>query len=230
LTDRIGTPALSKKYGVSDSVLRRWIRAWQHHGEAGLRKKYEAYSAEFKLNVLRRMWHDELSYQQVSALFDLRETSGVSRWERQYHEGGIDALKPRPKGRPPHMSQPKQDPQPTPEPTQDERPREDLLKENEYLRAEVAYLKKLDALLRAKQQGPKKKPKSSARCASGIRCRACSRTRTSRVVRTTTRWRQARQTIATVRSRTAFSSSTLSTKVDMDTAGSRLRYVRQAHW
>ena len=107
------------------------------------------------------MWRHELSYAQASAVFDLREAGGISRWERQYHEGGIEALKPRRKGRPPNMSQPKQPPQSTPEPTQDGRSREDLLKENEYLRAEVAYLKKLDALLRAKEQAaPKKKRKS----------------------------------------------------------------------
>ncbi|WP_420066666.1 helix-turn-helix domain-containing protein, partial [Ralstonia solanacearum species complex bacterium KE101] len=41
---------------------------------------------------LQRMWRDELSYQQVSAVFDLREAGGVSRWDRQYHEGGFDAL------------------------------------------------------------------------------------------------------------------------------------------
>lgn len=59
------------------------------------------------------------------------------------------------------MSQPKQPLPPTPEPAQDGRSREDLLKENEYLRAEVAYLKKLDALLRAKEQAaPRKKRKS----------------------------------------------------------------------
>ncbi|VWB10553.1 HMG-I and HMG-Y DNA-binding domain-containing protein [Burkholderia lata] len=39
----------------------------------------------------------------------------------------------------------------------DARTREDLLKENEYLRAEVAYLKKLDALLQAKKQAAQKK-------------------------------------------------------------------------
>jgi transposase len=37
---------------------------------------------------------------------------------------------------------------------------EGLRKENEYLRAEIAYLKKLDALVRAKKQAvqPKRKP------------------------------------------------------------------------
>lgn len=161
LTGGIGTRALSEKYEVGRSVLQRWVGAWQHHGESGLRKKHEAYSAEFKLAVLQRMWRDELSYQQVSALFDLREANGVTRWERQYHEGGLEALKPRRKGPAPKMPQTKRPTQSTSAPVQDERSREDLLKENEYLRAEVAYLKKLDALLRAKEPStPKRKRKS----------------------------------------------------------------------
>ncbi len=41
----------------------------------------------------------------------------------------------------------------------DERTREQLIKENEYLRAEVAYLKKLDALVQAKKAAQQKKRK-----------------------------------------------------------------------
>nr|WP_157123267.1 IS3 family transposase [Pandoraea vervacti] len=139
-----GSRHVSQKYGVGCTVLRRWVNAYREHGDAGLRKKHETYSAEFKMSVLQHMWHHELSYQRTCAVFDLREGNSVSRWERQYHEGGFEALKPRRKGRPPKMSQPKQPPQPTT--PGDERAREDLLKEIEYLRAEVAYLKKLDEL------------------------------------------------------------------------------------
>jgi transposase len=48
-------------------------------------------------------------------------------------------------------SSPKPPQQPDTPETEDTRTREQLLKENEYLRAEVAYLKKLDALVRAKK-------------------------------------------------------------------------------
>jgi transposase len=41
-------------------------------------------------------------------------------------------------------------------PSEDKRSRAELLKENEYLRAEVAYLKKLDALVRASQRAAPK--------------------------------------------------------------------------
>ena len=102
------------------------------------------------------MQRDGLSYSQVAALFDIRSAGHVSSWERLYHEGGIDALSPRRRGRPRKMvtSLP---PQPTEAGAPDERPREELLKEIEYLRAEVAYLKKLDALLQAKKQAAQKK-------------------------------------------------------------------------
>jgi len=151
---------LGQKYGVGYSTLRRWVSAFRVHGRAGLSKKHETYSADFKMSVLQHMWRHELSYQRTCAVFDLREANSVSRWERQYHEGGFEALMPRRKGRPPNMSKPKQPAQPTSVPA-DERSREDLLKENEYLRAEVAYLKKLDELFRAKEQAKPKKPRKS---------------------------------------------------------------------
>jgi transposase len=67
-------------------------------------------------------------------------------------------LMPRRRGRPPKMatSHPPQ-PQPSEDGAPDERPREELLKEIEYLRAEVAYLKKLDALLQSKKPAASKK-------------------------------------------------------------------------
>ncbi|VVD80036.1 transposase [Pandoraea horticolens] len=143
---RGGSQHVSQKYGVGRTVLRRWLNAYRVHGEAGLRKKHESYSAEFKMSVLQHMWRHELSYQRMCAVFDLREGNSVSRWERQYHEGGFEALKPLPKGRPPKMSQPKQSSQPA-------TPVEERSRGG-------GVPKKLDELLRAKEQtAPKRRPK-----------------------------------------------------------------------
>ncbi|WP_413227258.1 helix-turn-helix domain-containing protein [Burkholderia sp. AU30198] len=90
--------SLGRQYGIGYSTLRRWVSAFRAHGEAGLRKKHETYSADFKMSVLQHMWRHELSYQRTCAVFDLREANCVSRWERQYHEGGFEALMPRRKG------------------------------------------------------------------------------------------------------------------------------------
>lgn len=158
LAGGIGIESLAHRYRVGRSVVRRWVASYREHGSAGLRKKHVCYDAEFKLSVLQRMWPDELSYGQVSALFDIRGAGCVAGWERLYHEGGLDALSPRRRGRPRKMAT-SLPPQPTEPGTPDERSREELLKENEYLRAEVAYLKKLDALLAKKQAAQKKKRK-----------------------------------------------------------------------
>ena len=155
-----GYKTLAAKYGINHSMLQRWVGAYRQYGDAGLRKKFNDYSAEFKLSVLKRMHEQELSYTQAAVLFDLRGGTGViSIWERLYDEGGAEALKPKPRGRPKKMKTP-QPPIPEAPQASDTRTTEDLRKENEYLRAEVAYLKKLDALVRAKKQAApiKRKP------------------------------------------------------------------------
>ena len=140
LAGGIGYRALGARYGVDWAMVRRWVASYRAHGMAGLRKKHSHYDAQFKLSVLQRMWQDELSYGQVTALFDIRNTRGVATWERLYYEGGIDALAPRPRGRPRKMSATQPD-KPAEDKAPDTRTRDELLKENEYLRADVAYLK-----------------------------------------------------------------------------------------
>jgi transposase len=158
-----GYRALGAKYGIDQAMVRLWVDKYRQHGDAGLRRKSSHYSAQFKLSVLQQMWQEELSYRQVVTMFDLRGGTGViSGWERLYHQGGLDALQPKPRGRPKKMKPPK----PTEAVAQqatDTRTAHELRQENEYLRAEVAYLKKLDALVRAKKLAaqPKRKPSSN---------------------------------------------------------------------
>jgi transposase len=151
-----GAKSLSRRYGLHYALVEHWVARFREHGEAGLRRKYSHYDARFKLMVLQRMWCDALSYRQVAALFNVRNPASVTRWERLYHEGGLDALVPLRRGRPPTVKSKTHTPPPELD-APNTRSREDLLKENEYLRAEVAYLKKLDALLREKEQAAQKK-------------------------------------------------------------------------
>jgi transposase len=139
-----GYRGLSSKYGVTHGQIRHWVAAYRQNGDGGLTKKFSHYSAEFKLQVFERMWREELSFNQTMHLFDLRGGCGVvSSWQRKYHEGGITALAPKPLSDKPTEAKTLQE----------------LQRENEYLRAEVAYLKKLDALVRAKQQAAQTKLK-----------------------------------------------------------------------
>ena len=150
-----GYKAIAARFGLHKKLVEVWVAHFRQEGQAGLeRGQHRQLTAEFKLQVLQHMWREELSYGQTQALFGIRNKTGVATWERQYNEGGIEALKPRPKGRQPAM--PKPEPPPVPPVSIPDRnaTHEDLLKENAYLRAEVAYLKKLDALVQAKSTIP----------------------------------------------------------------------------
>jgi len=151
-----GYKAVAAQFGLHRKQVELWVAHFRQHGQAGLDRQYRHYSAEFKLQVLQHMWREGLSYSQTMALYGIRGRSAVSLWERKYNEGGIEALMPRPKGPQPAMSEP---PRPPPKICDRSATHEELLRENAYLRAEVAYLKKLDALVQAKKPShpPKKR-------------------------------------------------------------------------
>lgn len=161
LAGPIGCKALAKQYEVAPSSVRRWIAGYQQHGERALCKKFDHYSQEFKLRVLREIKQQELSQAEAAARFDVRGVGAIGIWQRQYDEGGPEALKPKPRGRSPKtMPTPKS---PKAQPLADDASTlEKLRKENEYLRAEVAYLKKLEALVQAKRQAAHKERKPSS--------------------------------------------------------------------
>lgn len=148
-------------HGIDGSTIRKWVASYEVHGAAGLAKKFSHYDAAFKLSVLRRMWEDGLSYRQTAALFNIRNKSCVSDWERRYKTGGINALSPRRKGRPRSMPEPPVPKEPDASRGDDKKSREELLAELSYLRMENAFLKKLEALTR--EQPAPKKPRSSRR-------------------------------------------------------------------
>ena len=160
LTDgSVGYQALAKRHGLaSHAMLERWVMAYRLHGIAGLRKKSSKYSAEFKLSVLRHMWDNQLSMIRTAATFDIRHHAMVGIWERAYRDGGIEALTPRPRGKPKALPTPESAPDNPPD--DDKLSREQLLAEVKQLRMELAYTKKLQALVQARQkQMPQKKRK-----------------------------------------------------------------------
>jgi transposase len=151
-----GYKFIAKRHGLDHEVLRRWVLAFRAHGPDGLKKKFSHYSAEFKLSVLQHMWDNALALGQTAALFNIRNPGSLAVWEREYRRAGLDGLKARPRGKPKSMSIAPPPPESKPD---DEKSREDLQAELDYLRMENAYLKKLQALVQARQQqaSPKKR-------------------------------------------------------------------------
>ena len=121
---------------------------------------YKTYSSEFKISVIMDMREHHLGYREtvrkywnISRGQDLNYVKTVQRWERIFLEEGAEGLmKDRRgrackasgarKGRPPKLNK---------------RVEEDLIAENQRLRMEIEYLKKLDALVQKRLQEEKKK-------------------------------------------------------------------------
>lgn len=157
LAGTMGFKRFAREVGVAAPQIRRWVTWFRLHGTDGLSSKSGQYSAEFKLSVLQHMWDNGLSKTRAAAAFNVRNTKGIGEWERRYLSGGFAALSsiPRYTNELMKASAAKTDPASS----VDQRPREELLKELEYLRAENAYLKKLDALVKSKQSATAKKRK-----------------------------------------------------------------------
>lgn len=154
-----GYKSVARRYGLDYKMVERWVALYRQHGLLGLRRKLSHYSVEFKLSVLHRMREEDLSATQAIALFNIRGGAGVvTDWQRRYHEQGPAGLQPKPRGRPKKMKDP-ESPKPTDAKGAEARSREELEEELEYLRAEVAYLKKLRALLQSKERVAQKKRK-----------------------------------------------------------------------
>lgn len=159
LSGLAGFTEVSRQCSVPRSLVQRWVWFFRLHGDDWFKKKVGRYSAEFKWAVLKHMWENDLSYGQVSTLFDIRDQCAVGTWERSYQAGGFDALEPRPLVRSKKMPAPKE-PVPVSPPDDETRSRQELLVENRRLRMELEYLKKLDALVQSTKAAQRKKRKS----------------------------------------------------------------------
>lgn len=148
---------LSSIYGVDDSLIRHWIDRYRLHGHQSFNKSYTCYSSSFKASVLSHMTRHKWSFRQTSAHFKIPASSSILHWQKLYNQGGISALEPRPRGRP-AMAQRLKPFKPTNKPVE-EMTQAELMREVQYRRAETAYLKKLEAVLQARESATQPKPK-----------------------------------------------------------------------
>ena len=117
-------------------------------------QKYKNHSSEFKIGVIMDMRENHLGLRETERKYKVQH-SVILKWERIYLEEGAEGLmKERRgracaaggtrKGRPPKL---------------DKKVEEDLIAENQRLRMEIEYLKKLSALVLAEERKNGKKQK-----------------------------------------------------------------------
>lgn len=106
------------------------------------KQKHQVYSVQFKVDVLHFMNQTGASYQETAIRFQMNNPSLIAIWNRKFLVEGTEGLAERAKGRSSMPKKPKHQPVKPKKPLSRE---EQLERENELLRLEVAYLKKLDA-------------------------------------------------------------------------------------
>ena len=138
-----GAKLLARRWNVPEEKIRTWVSRYRLHGVDGLRPKRSVYSLKFKQQVLCHQDRERLSSRQVSAIYDIRNPNQVVVWRRSSVEAlgnnmTSSVIKPeRRRPEPPLTAIPDS--------------ADALREENERLRAEVSYLKKVHALIRAKR-------------------------------------------------------------------------------
>ena len=122
-------------------------------------RKNKNYSPEFKIRVIMDMREHHLGYCETARKYNIGDPKlggavhTIQRWERIFLEEGSEGLmkerrgkgvttEGKKRGRPPKL---------------DKKIEEDLIAENQRLRMEIEYLKKLDALVQKRLQEEKKK-------------------------------------------------------------------------
>ena len=111
-------------------------------------QEYKNYSAEYKLNVIMAMQEHRLGYVETARKYDIPNYRVIQRWERIFLEEGAEGLMKERRGRACAASGTKKGRPPKLDPKVEE----DLIAENQRLRMEIEYLKKLDALDRERDE------------------------------------------------------------------------------
>ena len=124
-------------------------------------RKNKMYSAEFKIGVIMDMREHHLSYHETIRKYELGndQTGGarlmLQRWERIYLEEGAEGLMKERRGRACSAGGTRKGRSPK----LDKKVEEDLIAENQRLRMEIEYLKKLSVLVLAEERKNGKKQK-----------------------------------------------------------------------
>ena len=123
------------RLGVSAETVREWQKMYRVIGRGGLLAmgvKRARYDYETKVAAARAVVDGGMSKPEAMVRFGIASATSLKQWCRLYREGGAQALKPKPKGRPKGAVPPTRE--------------EELEERVRKLEAQVAYLKKSIAL------------------------------------------------------------------------------------
>lgn len=142
-----GRDAVATRLEVSRNAVRTLYDRWQIRGDGALEPTppNRVIAFELKREIVQRVLAGETKLA-LAREYGLSSPQLVATWVRRYRADGEDGLRPKPTK---PTGQPKRDPA---APVREESELERLRRENERLRAEVAYLGKLRALIAAERR------------------------------------------------------------------------------
>lgn len=152
----LGFVSLAKKHRISStSLISAWVHAFKEFGEDGIYKRQprQVYPVQFKIDVLNFMEKTGASYQDTAIVFKMSSPSLIANWYALYSKKGRKGLGEEQKGRSLMAEHRKRKPLPSKNDiTREER----LERENELLRLENSYLKKVKAFQESSNASPEK--------------------------------------------------------------------------
>ena len=159
----ISTKHLAVMFNVRRCIISDLLSRYRLHGEEVLIKQSNRkYSPEFKLKVLNRYLNGEAK-NALAVEYGIKR-SMIDSWLRRYEKDGYNGLIDKKRGRPPKMKKEEalnemvsEDNDEVKSESADKARIKLLEKKNKELEAEVAYLKKLNALVRERKKRESKK-------------------------------------------------------------------------
>ena len=150
--EEMSSREVGKKFNITHQQIRYWGRVFSIHGEKAFEGCLSNPSATDKLAILQAMWTNDWSLMDTSAKFNLSSPGILFKWQSDYNAMGLSGLKSKAQSR----AMKKKPVVANTKPSEDMSEKE-LRDELEYLRAENAVLKKLEALAQQKRAQAKKK-------------------------------------------------------------------------
>ena len=140
--------ATAEEFNLDNKIVIRWVKQYQSGGIEAIKPKTSKadYSREFKHEVITTMLSQGLSQLEVALRYNISSPALISHWHKAYRQYGMSGLTPKRQGRG-AMTKPDITRKPD-----DDKTTAEIKRELAYLRTENAYLKKLDALLREREQ------------------------------------------------------------------------------
>ena len=144
---------LSKKYNVSDTVVKYLTRLVELHGFGIInKKKNKHYTVQEKVRIISRVLENTESVWSIALDEGLPSKGTLVNWVKKYKENGYNIVE-RKRGRP---TMPKKPTKEKKNETLEEKVKR-LEEENLYLKAEIEYSKKLRAVVQARKNQQQKK-------------------------------------------------------------------------